>query len=326
MNRIVIDVHSHYLPAVDDGPRDLQTALLLLRLARKDGVRQVVLTPHVYAGRWDNPLSFLRPRFEAFKNLVIAKNIGVELFLGGEVHLQPESIRLLTHGEIPFIGGWEGMRVMLLEMPDGHIPENAIHGVRYLVRHGVLPMLAHPERNKDIMRRVQLLEPFVEEGCLVQLTAASIVGEFGPRAEATAHQIIKRGWATVIASDAHNLRHRPSRMKAARREIHAQYGEDVAEMLTKGAPARLLAERKLMGLDGILRLSGGSPYDIPPRRLPFGNGHAEAEWRITDGGWQLTDDRWDVTDTQWPLTEVGHAEPEPPKQLANDWWRVKDDW
>ncbi|MDO5058174.1 MAG: hypothetical protein Q4E06_12765 [Lautropia sp.] len=251
----MIDVHSHYLPAVDDGPRDLQTALLLLRQARRDGVEQIVLTPHVYAGRWDNPLSYLRPRFAAFKNLVEAKGIGIQLFLGGEVHLQPEAFRLLHHGEIPFIGGWEGMRVMLLELPDGHIPANAIHGVRYLLRMGVLPMLAHPERNKAVMSRPRLLEPFVEEGCLLQLTAGAVVGEFGPRAAKAAHELIRRGWATLVASDAHNLRHRPSRMRAARHHIKHTYDAETAEMLTRTAPARLLWERQLLNIDGLLRLS-----------------------------------------------------------------------
>ena len=251
----MIDVHSHYLPAVDDGPRDLQTALLLLRQAQRDGVDQVVLTPHVRAGHWDNSLSYLRPRFAAFRKLVEAKGIGVELFLGGEVHLQPEAFRLLHQGEIPFVGGWEGMRVMMLEMPDGHIPANAIHGVRYLLRMGVLPMISHPERNKAVMSRPRLLEPFVEEGCLLQLTAASVIGEFGPRAAKAAHEIIRRGWATLVASDAHNLRHRPSRMRAVRHHLKHTYDAKTAEMLTYTAPARLLWERQLLNIDGLLRLS-----------------------------------------------------------------------
>lgn len=246
----MIDVHCHYLPAVDDGARDLQTALKLIRLAYADGVRKIILTPHIYTGRWNNSLSFLLPRFTAFKNLVHSKQIDVELFLGAEVHLLPESFRLLSEGEIPFLGGWDGMKVMLLELPDGRIPPNAISAVRYLIREGVLPMLAHPERNRMVMDRIDVLEPFIAEGCLMQLTAASVIGEFGERAREAAKGILERGWASVVASDAHNLRYRKSRMTAARQHLAEHYGEETADRLTRLAPERLLAERALLGIDG----------------------------------------------------------------------------
>lgn len=256
----MIDVHCHYLPAVDDGPQDLQSALLLLRHACRDGVDKVVLTPHVDADRWDNPLSYLRPRFEAFRKLVAVKNIEIELFLGAEVRLQPEAFRLLRRGEIPFVGGWEGMKVMLLELPDEHIPANALDGVRCLLDQGILPMIAHPERNAAVMSRPHVLEPFLEEGCLLQLTAASVLGEFGQRAGRVANEIIRRGWATMVASDAHSLRARPSRMRAVRRFLSERYGELKAEQLTHIAPARLLWERQLLNVDGTLRLAGASAW------------------------------------------------------------------
>ena len=124
----------------------------------------MVLTPHIRAGQWDNSLGYLRPRFEAFQRLVASKAIDVKLYLGSEVSLQPESLKLLSEGQIPFVGGWDGMKVMLLDFPDARIPPNAIGAVRYLVRQGVLPMVAHPERNEAVMRKVDELEPFVEEG------------------------------------------------------------------------------------------------------------------------------------------------------------------
>ena len=250
----MIDVHCHYLPAVDDGAQDLQSALRLLRLARADGVRKLVLTPHVHAGRWDNSLGFLLPRFDAFRNLVASKNIDVELYLGAEVHLLPESLRLLNEGQIPFIGGWDGMKVMLLELPGGGIPPNALAAVRYLVGQGVLPMVAHPERNKTVMADVSSLEPFVEEGCLLQLTAASVIGEFGSRVYRTAQAILKKGWAGVVASDAHNASHRRTRMKAAFRFLRKHYGETVAERLLVSSPERLLNERQTLCMDTMARL------------------------------------------------------------------------
>ena len=94
----MIDVHCHYLPAVDDGAQDLQSALRLIRLARADGVRKLVLTPHVHAGRWDNSLGFLLPRFDAFRNLVASKNIDVELYLGPRSICCPNRCGCSTRG------------------------------------------------------------------------------------------------------------------------------------------------------------------------------------------------------------------------------------
>jgi protein-tyrosine phosphatase len=244
----VIDLHCHYLPEVDDGAASLREALGLLRLAMKDGATKLVLTPHLFVGRWDNVASMLRPRFEAFCALAKAKDIEIEMFLGAEVRLQPDLVRLVDRGEISYIGGWDGFKVMLLELEDGRIPVGAINGVRYLKREGILPMLAHPERNKAVMADPEVLEPFVAEGCLLQLTAASIIGGFGKRAEAAAHRLLELGWVTAVASDAHNLLHRPPLMTPARDLLAEYYGKALARALTQDAPARLIAGRSELRL------------------------------------------------------------------------------
>lgn len=315
----MIDVHCHYLPAVDDGPQELQSALMLLRHACRDGVDRIVLTPHVRAGYWENTLSFLRPRFDAFRKFVAAKNIEVELFLGAEVHFEPESFRLLRQGEIPFVGGWEGMKVLLLEFPDHDIPPNALDGVRYLVQQGVLPMIAHPERNAVVMSRPAVLEAFIEEGCLLQLTAAAVLGEFGQRASRAASDIIRHGWATMVASDAHSLRARPPRMRAVRRFLTERYDEATAEQLTLIAPARLLWERQLLDVDGTLRLAGAPLWSsasggtVPPRLHLSGRGQASGkddadtgdDWPDTQSSLRARQEEESLASllAAWPTTE-----------------------
>ncbi len=245
----VNDVHCHFLPSVDDGARDLEEAVALLRLAHRDGVRRAVLTPHVFPGRWDNQLSNLRPRFDAFRRFVASEGIAVQLFLGAEVHLLPESMELLDAGELPFIGGWEGKPVLLLELSDGRIPIGALNAVQFLSKRGIVPMIAHPERNRAVMVDPLLIQPFVEAGCLLQLTAASVVGGFGERAARASHWLIDRGWAALVASDAHNLIHRPPMMTAARRYLQAQYGEAAALLLTESSPAKVIDGRQALNLD-----------------------------------------------------------------------------
>ena len=239
----MVDLHCHYLPGVDDGAPDLQTGLALARAAVADGARVAVLTPHLFPGRWETPRGCLERRLRAFRRAALEAGIALEMHLGAEVRLLPESLRLFEAGEIPELGTVGGRRVILLELPDGGIPAGALKAVEFLMHRGALPMLAHPERNKDVMRSAQRLRAFVDAGCLLQLTAASVCGGFGAAAHRASLEILEAGWATVVASDAHHPRHRPPALREARRALAARYGEEAARLLTQSNPAAIVAGR-----------------------------------------------------------------------------------
>lgn len=237
----MVDLHCHFLPGVDDGAPDLEKALELARAAHENGVHTAVLTPHIYPGRWDNTLSSLTPRFEQFRQAVEDAGIPLKLRLGGEVHLLPECLRLFEERELPAVGRWDNFEVILLEFPDGSIPVGAMNAVEFLLRRGGLPMLAHPERNKGVVRSLEKLRPFVEVGCLVQLTAASVCGWFGSSAHQTALAILDAGWTTVVATDSHNMRHRPPVLAQARDVLAVRYGLDAARLLTETTPLAIVS-------------------------------------------------------------------------------------
>ncbi len=237
----MIDIHSHLLPAVDDGSRDIQESIALLRIAVRDGIREMVLTPHIFAGRWDNNLSMLRPRFEAFYRLIQTKGIDIRLHLGAEVHLLVESLDLVDRGEVPMMGTWNGSPALLIELHDARIPPFTVNAIRHLKGRGLQVIIAHPERNKAVMADPACLEPLLAEGCLMQLTAGSLTGSFGGRAAGAATELLRREWVHFIATDAHNLRARPPRMREAREFVARHFGETVAERLTVENPAALIA-------------------------------------------------------------------------------------
>ena len=239
----LVDLHSHYLPWVDDGAADLQAALGLLKAAEANGIVDTVLTPHVYPGRWDNALANLEPAFASFRSAAASAGVTMRLHLGAEVHLLPETLEMVAAGNVPYIGGHEGRHVMLLELPDARIPVGTENAVRYLLRLGVVPMIAHPERNKDVMRDPTRVAGLVREGCLVQLTAASVCGWFGRGAHSASLRILDEGWATVVATDAHNLAHRPPVLADAFDALRRRYGEALARELTIDAPGALLRGR-----------------------------------------------------------------------------------
>jgi protein-tyrosine phosphatase len=236
----VIDLHCHYLPGVDDGADTVGAALALAAAAAADGICHAVLTPHVFPGQWSNTASSLSSDFESFRTALTASGIAFDVSLGAEVRLLPESLELAERDELPTLGHWDGSRVLLLEFPDAQIPVGTDKAVAFLRARGYVPMIAHPERNKDVMRDWRKVLPLVAQGCLLQITAASVAGLFGPRALASALQLLDAGVVTVIASDAHNLEHRPPRMRAGRAAVAARYGEPAAALLTEVNPGKIV--------------------------------------------------------------------------------------
>jgi protein-tyrosine phosphatase len=244
----MIDLHCHLLPGIDDGPKTLEEALALARASVLDGITHAVVTPHVFAGQWDNTLTTILPHFVKFQAALTEAEIGLKISLGGEVRLLPESLALLSSDDMPFLGGWNGKKVVLLELPDAQIPVGTTQAIDYLLKRNIVPMIAHPERNKDVMRAPEKIAPFLEAGCLLQLTAASVCGKFGQPAFETANALLDADVVTVIATDTHNLQYRPPILNDAQTTVAEKYGEDRAERLTLTNPDHIVSSRVELGL------------------------------------------------------------------------------
>ena len=235
----MIDIHCHMLPAVDDGAQSLEEALALARACAADGIRHVVLTPHVFPGRFDNLRSSIAQQFAQFTALPEVLQLPLSFSWAGEVRLAAEALALLDSDELPFLGQSDGMHNLLLEMPDGQVPLGAETLVARLLGRGIRPVIVHPERNRGVMSKPERIRPFVEAGCLLQVTAGSLVGQFGERANAVARTLLDQGWVSAVASDSHNLKGRRPLMRAARRALVADYGPAAAFALLAGTPAAL---------------------------------------------------------------------------------------
>ena len=141
---------------------------------------------------------------------------------------------------MPFLGTLDGFKVMLLEFPHSHLPVGADKFVAWLIAHNIRPMIAHPERNKDVMRDPSKVRPFVEQGCLLQVTADAVTGEFGELCAARAKEFLERGWVSVLASDAHDTVDRPPRIAPGRDAAARIVGAEEALRLTQGMPLSIV--------------------------------------------------------------------------------------
>ncbi len=239
----MIDLHCHFLPGVDDGARTMTDALALASAAVANGITVAVLTPHLHPGVFDNSLSGLLPVFAQYKAALQAAAIPLTVHLGGEVRLHPDAFDLLSVDELPVLGQLGQDRVVLLEFPDGQIPAGALAACQRFADLGVRWLIAHPERNKDVMRDPLRIRPFLDAGCMLQLTAASLVGQFGPQALKTAHALLAKGMVSVVSTDAHNLAHRPPLLREARQALTQYYGAGLAHRLTEEMPGIIVSGR-----------------------------------------------------------------------------------
>ena len=236
----MIDLHCHLLPGIDDGPETLEEAIALAEHAVQSGILRAVVTPHVHVGRYSNDLASITAHLDRFRTELERRNIPLRLGLGGEVRLDEEIIPLVVEERTPFIGEHEGYRILLLELPHSHVPVGGEKLVGWLLKQKIRPMIAHPERNKDVHMDINKITPLVSMGCWLQLTAGSVTGNFGEPSRQRAVQLLERGWVTILASDAHNLEHRPPELEPGRRAAAMIVGEEESWKLVRDTPLAII--------------------------------------------------------------------------------------
>jgi len=237
----MIDLHCHMLPGIDDGPKTMEQSLEMARFAVEQGTRLCVVTPHIQPGCYDNDIDNIQHIYDAFQNQLAAENIPLQVGMAAEVRVCAELPLLINQGKVPFIGRWQGMRLILLEFPHDQIPVGADRLINWLIERDILPVIAHPERNQSVMRQPEKITPFVNQGCLLQITADSVTGLFGEVSQKLALSFIRNDMVTLIATDAHNMYKRRPTLKAARDALLPVIGADKVQALFSGNAGAMLA-------------------------------------------------------------------------------------
>jgi protein-tyrosine phosphatase len=236
----LIDVHSHVLPGVDDGARGVDESIAMARAAARGGVTTIVATPHI-SDAYENGAQEIVERVSVLRTALCTAEVEITILPGGEVacgrlgRLSDDELAQVT------IGGRS--RYVLLEPPFRPLAGGGLGPyVRALHARGFRAVIAHAERCPDTADPERLL-PLVRAGALAQVTAGSLLGEFGERPRQAARQLLDAGLAHVIASDAHGLDGRLTSF-AGLSDALAREPELAAMMrpMTEEIPARLIAD------------------------------------------------------------------------------------
>lgn len=237
----MIDLHCHLLPGIDDGPQTMEESVELAGMAVRNGITHAIVTPHIHPGRWNNDKLHIAKLCNRFKLRLAYAGIPLKLGMAAEVRVDAELIHWLAQDKIPFLGQLNGKRVLLLELPHSHIPLGTENLISWLQQRDIQPLIAHPERNKDVIRRLDSILPFLRSGCLLQITAGSITGRFGKPAQQRARQLLEMDGVFAIATDAHNRRYRPPDLAQGRDAASDIVGPDQAHKLVEIHPMQLVS-------------------------------------------------------------------------------------
>ena len=237
----MIDLHCHFLPGIDDGAATMEQAIALARAAVDNGIRRAIVTPHLHPGRYENTRASIEAHARVFRQALKQADVPLRVGYAAEVRLAPEILPMIERGEVPFLGELDGYRIMLLEFPHSHIPLGAEKLVAKLLDMKIRPLIAHPERNKDVMRNLDKLRPFTEMDCLLQLTAAAVAGKFGDNALKRAVQLLESDANIVLATDAHNLKARPPMLREGMEAAAEIVGPEAALDMVQRLPGAIVA-------------------------------------------------------------------------------------
>ena len=236
-----MDIHCHCLPGLDDGPQTLTDALELCRALVNDGISTVIACPH-QLGRCDgrNSPAIVREAVTDLNNALATENIPLAVLPGGDVRLDERIASLCDTDGILTVA--DSRQYLMLEFPDG-VFMDITRLVNDLRSRGLQIIISHPERNGALIRQPHAVARLIDSGALLQLTAASITGDFGPVAERAAWHWLMFGSAVLVATDAHDTNGRRPRMSDAMTLIAAKLGHDAARRVCIDNPRRVLTGR-----------------------------------------------------------------------------------
>jgi len=231
----LIDIHSHILWGLDDGPQTRDDSLAMLRIAAESGTVAMVATPHAdLQFKYDPALVD-----ERIADLTEATGGIPKLYRGCDFHLTLENIQDALRDATNYTinrGPY-----LLVEFADIFIPPTTDEVFHQFLERGIVPVLTHPERNPILQDNLARVGHWVAMGCLVQVTAQSLTDRFGKAAQKAAWRLLRDNLVHVIASDAHDTVHRPPRLDIARDTLTRELGLETAALLLLRNPEALIA-------------------------------------------------------------------------------------
>lgn len=234
----MIDLHCHILPGLDDGSQSIEESLTMADMAARHGIRHIVATPHCVTGTTREVIGGVNLLGEFLQEA----RIPVRLYPGMEIFGTYDTARLLQKKQLLTLNG---SRYPLIEFAFHTDGEEETDILQSVIDAGFTPLVAHPERYDYICRQPELVNHWKQMGCLFQVNRGSLLGRYGYEAQQMGVALVRRGFATVIATDAHSTAVRTPRARDVYELLFHSVSPAAAEVLMKRNPERILLDKSL---------------------------------------------------------------------------------
>ena len=234
----MIDIHSHIIPALDDGPADMEASVSLGASAEREGIQAMISTSHstevLQVGHAE-----MRKRLAEVKKAWREAGVNIRLELGVEIYLRPDTVDDLQAGRLWSLAG---SRYVLVEVPYQPWPTYADDALYALQLAGYVPILAHPERYVAIQEDLNKMYALAQRGILGQVTAAALLGEHGSATKKCAEMLMRHDMVQFIATDSHSAKWRSPKVREALILAEGMIGQERAGLLAHDNPERVLLD------------------------------------------------------------------------------------
>ena len=236
---IVVDIHSHILPEVDDGPKSWDVSVAMCRMAAADGITHMVATPHAN-DRYHYDRTYLQGLVDHLQELA---GDSPKLGLGCDFHLSYDNVQDALANPARYV--IDSSRYLLVEFSNYNIPEQMGDAFFKLGDCGMTPIITHPERNPILRDHPQRVLEWAEQGCVVQVTGSALTGFWGERTRKAALWLLEHQAVHVLATDAHDTEKRVPILSGARNAAAEICGDEVAAALVEGNPRAIINNETL---------------------------------------------------------------------------------
>ena len=233
-----LDLHTHILPGVDDGPESTEHSVELIAQSVRQGAVGIAATPHRSTWAYHEPIPAMEARLGSLRQACSDAGLDVELYMGGETFLVPDLVRPRETLDIVTLNR---SRYLLFELPFNYYPPYVEEIVFELQLRGYKPVLAHAERYTHYHQDVNQIITLVERGVLAQINAGSLAGDHGTAERATAEIMLEHRMAHLVASDSHSVDARPPAVARNYDRLVELVGREAANKLVMGVP-RMIVE------------------------------------------------------------------------------------
>ena len=241
---MIVDIHSHIIPGIDDGSKNMEMTLEMLKNAEKEGTKEIVATPHYLLEYGEATIEEVKNHVKEINAILENEKIDVKVYSGQEVYFTEKIIEDYMEGNI---GTINDSRYMLIEFPMDKFDVNTFDILYELQVRDIVPIIAHPERYKPFIEKPSLINDFIDQGYLFQVNAGSIKGKFGQNVKKTADLFLANNIYNFIGSDAHNIKSRNTGLKNAvalfNEDINRDIFEDSSKKVLKNEKIEFLGEK-----------------------------------------------------------------------------------